>query len=150
MHGHESSHTTGHHQRSTGQTSQQVFAFAKFSQIDSPKDSSIERARQNDMLLQEASGRDSSVAQMNQHLKNVVSVDLPEDILGQSSAAGAGNRAGEKSTDVPANANQQYILKNIEQGKKNPSQLSPRSKEVYLIRQLIMDCFRKYDKPPKT
>jgi len=147
--GHESTHTTGHHQRSTGQTSQQVFAFAKFSQIDSPKDSSIERARQNDMLLQEASGRDSTVVQMNQHLKNVVSVDLPDDILGQD-AAGLGNRAGERNSDIPANANQQYILKNIEQSKKNPSQLSPRSKEVYLIRQLIMDCFRKYDKPPKT
>ena len=33
---------------------------------------------------------------------------------------------------------------------KNPAALSPRSKEVYLIRQLIMDCFRKYNKPPKT
>ena len=103
--GHESTHTTGHHQRSTGQTSQQVFAFAKFSQIDSPKDSSIERARQNDMLLQEASGRDSTVVQMNQHLKNVVSVDLPDDILGHD-AAGLGNRAGERNSDIPANANQ--------------------------------------------
>ena len=99
------------------------------------------------MLLQEASGRDSTVAQMNQHLKNVVSVD-PDDVLGHAEALGG--RTGERNSDVPANANQQYILKNIEQGKKNPSQLSPRSKEVYLIRQLIMDCFRKYDKPPKT
>lgn len=58
------------------------------------------------MLLQEASGRDSTVVQMNQHLKNVVSVDLPDDILGQSETVGTGNRPGERNSDVPANANQ--------------------------------------------
>ena len=73
------------------------------------------------MLLQEASGRDSTVVQMNQHLKNVVSVDLPDDILGQEDTAGNGTRAGERSSDVPANANQQYILRNIEHGRQNPS-----------------------------
>jgi hypothetical protein len=55
------------------------------------------------MLLQEATGRDSTVVQMNQHLKNIVSVDLPDDIL--SDAHGGANKAGEKNTDVPANAN---------------------------------------------
>ena len=73
------------------------------------------------MLLQEASGRDSTVVQMNQHLKNVVSVDLPDDILGQADTAGGGTRVGERNSDVPANANQQYILRNIEHGRQNPS-----------------------------
>ena len=58
------------------------------------------------MLLQEASGRDPTVVQMNQHLKNVVSVDLPDDVLGHAAVTGAGHRAGERSSDVPANANQ--------------------------------------------
>ena len=80
-----------------------MFAFAKFSQIDSPKDSSIERARQNDMLLQEASGRDATVAQMNAHLKNVVSVDLPEEVLVPGATA-SGPRPADRS-DAPANAN---------------------------------------------
>lgn len=43
-----------------------------------------------------------------------------------------------------------YILDNIERHAGKPERLSPRSKEVYLIRQLIIDCFRKYKKPPKT
>jgi calcium-dependent protein kinase len=33
---------------------------------------------------------------------------------------------------------------------KQPDKLSPRSKEVFMIRELIKDCFRKYGKPPKT
>ena len=86
------------------------------------------------MLLQEASGQDATVSQMNKHLKNVISVDLPEEVAGRCQVAGGGSRTAERSTDTPANTNQQYILKNIEQVKKNPAQLSPRSKEVYLIR----------------
>ena len=46
------------------------------------------------------------------------------------------------------NVNQQYILKQLET--KDVSKLSPRSKEVFLIKKLITDCFKKYNKPPKT
>ena len=42
----------------------------------------------------------------------------------------------------------EYILKNIQ--KNSLDKLSPRSKEVCLIKQLIEDCFKKYNKPPKT
>ena len=47
------------------------------------------------------------------------------------------------------NFNQHYILDKIEKAPEI-TQLSPRSKEVYLIRKLIFDCFAKYNKPPKT
>jgi serine/threonine protein kinase len=46
------------------------------------------------------------------------------------------------------NSNQQCIINNIET--MDVAKLSPRSKEVYLIRQLIVDCFQRYGKPPKT
>lgn len=42
----------------------------------------------------------------------------------------------------------EYILTNIQ--KNSLDKLSPRSKEVCLIKQLIEDCFKKYNKPPKT
>jgi len=40
------------------------------------------------------------------------------------------------------------VAKQIEENKEN--KLTPRSKEVFLIKQLVMDCFKKHSKPPKT
>lgn len=81
-----------------------MFAFAKLSHLDSPKDSSIERARQNDMLLQEASGRDQAVLKMNQQLKRVVNVDLM-DQPHQAADANKDNKS-EREKETICNSNQ--------------------------------------------
>ena len=56
-----------------------------------------------------------------QALKKNTKKEFTMTALTVALAAGAGNRPGERNSDLPANANQQYILKNIEQSKKNPS-----------------------------
>ena len=57
-------------------------------------------------------------------------------------------KAKEEQSKENKNKTTEYIIQNIE--KTSIKNLSPRSKEVCLIKQLIIDCFKKYNKPPKT
>ena len=54
----------------------------------------------------------------------------------------------DSSNQKSSNKTTQYIINNLE--KTDRANLSPRSKEVRLIKQLNKDCFSRYNKPPKT
>ena len=87
----------------------------KFSQVDSPKDGSIERARQDDIVQQE-----SQISQMNRLLLNPITIDnqgqdpsQPQEV---NVPIGRASNVSNLSKAVGAtNANQLYILQQIEQ-----------------------------------
>lgn len=104
--------------------------YKKYAQIDSPKDGSIERVRHADMLQQE-----HQISTMNQQLGKMIQIDdmnplnTNEDIR-KSEATPLKNE--EEKKEAQKNKTTEYIIKNIE--RTNIQQLSPRSKEVCLIK----------------